>query len=480
MFGKATETAQKAKKPQSPPKPSIEQPVASEGDLAVSLNGEATAIGENTSAEAILFGRAYDRGGVQVAFGTAWLSAVSVSSAGQPAYAATNGFVGFAGADYSYTSTQKLTGGGDHRDGSWSAERSQTDFVALNVVGWDVQVGSVEHYGEASMGAGQQIPTINGNVASYHIDAKAYGDDSFVHADTMSLALDGFSSSTNSATIGVGSDHAGAKPILCGSANDIILTSDVDTFVNAGMGNDLVRAGTGDDWIISGAGNDLIFTGGGNNTVLAGTGNDAVTAGNGDDWVFGGDGKDLIAVGSGNNIVNGGDGNDTIVAGGGDDVIIGGTGKDVIAAGDGRNFIRMGLGGSESDGDDAITAGRGQDLFFLDGCFGRDTIWGFATGQGDRLVVEDGYDASASIARSKADLLDLVITLGSGRTASVLTLDNFFLCNPGYAAPFSRAALTKAQEAVIRQDIFMDGADGQLADASGEYFAIGDYLGLLG
>ncbi|QRM35985.1 calcium-binding protein [Microvirga sp. VF16] len=480
MFGKATETAQKVKKSSSPQIPSVEQPVRNDSDLAVSLNGEATAIGENTSAEATLFGHAYDRGIVQVSFGTAWLAAASVSSAGQPAYASTNGYVGFAGADYSYTSTQKLTEGGDGPSGSWSVERSQTDFVALNVVGWDVQGGSVDRYAEANVGTGQQIPAVDGNVARFKIDAKAYGDDSFVHADSMSMAIDGFSSSTNTATIGVGSAFAGTRPILRGSGSDIILASDVDTFIDAGAGNDLVTTGKGDDWIIAGAGNDLVFTGGGNNTVLAGTGNDAVTAGNGDDWVFGGDGKDVIAVGSGNNIVNGGEGNDTIVAGGGDDVIIGGMGKDVISTGDGRNLIRMGLGGSESDGDDAITTGRGLDLFFLDGSFGRDTVWGFATGQGDRLVVQDGSDSSASIARSKGDSLDLVITLGSGKTASVLTLDNFFKCNPWYASPSSKAALTTAQQEVIRQDIFMDGADDPLADASGEYFAIGDYLGLLG
>lgn len=480
MFGWLAEKAQEVQASRPPNNPPVKPPTRSDSELAVTLNGEATAVGENTAAHANLFSRAYDRGAVQVAFGGASLASVARSSAGELAFAATNGFVEFAGADYSFTSTQKQFGGGETQAGAWSVEQSRTDFVALNIVGWNVPLGTDERYAEASAGAGDQIPLVSGNLASYQIDAKGYGDDSFVHADSTSLTIDGFSSSSNSVVVGVGSGRVEAKPIFGSSRSDMIFSTNADTFIDSGKGNDLVTAGKGDDWIVSGDGHDVVFTGCGNNTVLAGDGNDSVTAGGGDDWVFGGDGKDMISVGDGNNIVNGGEGNDTIIAGSGDDVIIGGRGKDMISTGAGRNLIRMGLGTAESDGDDTFTTGRGHDLFFLDGSFGSDEIWGFSTRQGDRLVVWDDYGAPASLARSKSDPQDLVVTLGSHRTASTLTLEGFFLCNPGYASPFLKAPLTKAQEVAIRQDVFLNGPDDQLADVAGEYFAISDYLGFLG
>ncbi len=486
-YGASAPNAQKVEATQQANTSFGAQPARNPSDLAVSLSGEAVAVGENTATDANLYCRAYDRGAVQVAFGSAWLSAAALSPAGQTAYASTAAAVGFAGADFSYSATERWQGGSESQEGAWSAEISQTRFVAFNVTGWDVALGSVDLQREAPL-ASSGWPTIQGNVASFRTDAAAYGDDSFVQADAMVLATNGISISSSYAMVGAGGPDAGPAPILRGDGRDVIFTSSSDSFVNSGGGSDWVTAGDGDDWILAGSGDDMVLTGRGHNTVLAGMGDDGVVARDGDDWIFGGDGRDLIAAGAGNNIVNGGAGNDTITAGSGDDVIVGGLGNDVIDAGDGRNFIQLGVSGASADGNDLMTGGGGADTFFLRGGFGRDTINGFVVTQGDRLVPwNDPLDPyggsnlldgdSAFLARSRLDPRDLTITFGNGPSASVLTLDNFFQLNPGYASPTSRTTLTDAQIAAIRHDVFTD--DSGAAKAI-EYFAISDYLGLIG
>jgi len=464
------------------------RPVKASGGLAATLNGEANAIGENTLSDAQLYCRTIDRGAVQVAFGSATLTAIAQSPSEEIAYAAADSFVDIAGADFSFSSTVNWSGGTECKDKAWSAEISQTSFVAFNIVGWNLPLGSFDVHTEVKTNK-LSIPTIQGNVASYEINTVAEGDDSYVNADNVSLATDGISTNSSSATSGVGSTETGAAPILRGRANDMIITTHKDTYIDAGDGRDCIMAGNGDDWIFAGSGKDIVYTGSGDNTVFAGDGDDVVTAQNGDDWIFGGDGKDVINAGSGHNIIDGGAGSDSIFSGSGNDVIRGGMGNDCIHAGGGRNNIQLGMGSRFNDGNDTVTTGNGDDLFFLFGNFGRDTINGFVVGQGDRLVVCEGFwnfdmatpllGSAVSLARSKTDPRDLNITFCNEDGSSILTLDNFFQLNPSYGSPQSRAALTNAQISAIRHDIFIDGTDEPAVATRAEYFAIGDYLGLL-
>ncbi len=464
------------------------RPASGPDGLAVTLNGEANAVGDNTFADTKLYSRAFDRGAVQFAFGSAVISASALSQAGNIAYAAANSFVDIAGADWSTSSTVKAIGGAFDGDPSWSREISSTSFAAFNVVGWDFSESPYSFYEEGQICQPDQL---QGNLASFNIDAAAHGDNTYVNVDNMSLATEGLSTNTSFSTVGVGVSGPTAAPILKGCCNDVITTKQLDTYVDAGGGNDRVVAGNGDDWILGGCGKDNINGGQGNNTVFAGSGTDTVTTRNGDDWVFGGTGKDTLQVGNGNNIVYAGDGNDIVRCGTGDDVVYGGRGNDAIDAGSGSNTIVMGTGCHISDGNDNIKTGAGDDMFFLSGNFGRDTIKSFVVSQGDRLVIEDdfwGYnadlhgldDGSISLTRASFDKRDLVITLSNDHATSSLTLDNFFQLNSQYANPNSRVPLTDAQVATILHDILLDGSQDPGAQQRAEYIAVGDFLSFLG
>jgi Ca2+-binding RTX toxin-like protein len=82
-----------------------------------------------------------------------------------------------------------------------------------------------------------------------------------------------------------------ARAIISGSGNDnITVTDNVNTLVDAGAGNDTVTTA---------GGNDVVILNGGINTVSTGAGDDLVFTGNGSDTVNGGAGFDVVKV-SGN------------------------------------------------------------------------------------------------------------------------------------------------------------------------------------
>lgn len=464
------------------------RPASGPEGLAVTLTGEANAVGENTFAETKLYSRVFDRGAVQFTFGTAVSYASASSGPESPAYASANNSLQFANADFYLSSNLKVAGGGGEDGASWSREMSTTTFLGLNVVGWNFESVAAEAYGEGQF---HTPDSIQGNLAQFHIDAIAYSDDSYVSANDVTLATEGLSSNTTFSTAAIGDGGSTAAPIIRGGRKDYICTKDKDTYVDAGGGNDVVCAGDGDDWIHGGSGKDSICAWRGDNTVFAGRGNDEVWAENGDDWVFGGAGRDILSVGHGNNIVYGGDGNDKIYAGKGNDAICGGSGNDNINAGAGQNSILLGTGSRISDGNDCIKTGNGDDWFFLSGNFGRDTVKGFVVAEGDKLVIDEEFwgftssteaiaDGSISLKRASFDKRDLTITLNHDDVCSSLTLDNFFQQNAQYGDPNSRAPLTDAQVATLLHDILVFEGQDANAQQRAEYFTIGDFLSLLG
>ncbi len=83
-----------------------------------------------------------------------------------------------------------------------------------------------------------------------------------------------------------GSDAA--RVVVSGSGNDTItITDNVNTFVDAGAGNDKITTA---------GGNDTVVLNGGTNTVSTGAGNDVIYAGNGVDKIDGGAGYDIVNV----------------------------------------------------------------------------------------------------------------------------------------------------------------------------------------
>jgi Ca2+-binding RTX toxin-like protein len=93
--------------------------------------------------------------------------------------------------------------------------------------------------------------------------------------------------------------------------DDIILGSEQDDTIDAGLGDDIVCAGGGDDVIDGGAGNDKLYGQAGNDVINGNDGNDSIVGSKDDDVLFGGNGNDSLNGGAGNDRCIGGDGSDS-------------------------------------------------------------------------------------------------------------------------------------------------------------------------
>ena len=187
---------------------------------------------------------------------------------------------------------------------------------------------------------------------------------------TNTSATDGFTYEVN------GDDTATVTVTVNGvdSEGDVLMGSDGDDRLFAGIGDDAISAGTGNDQLIGGAGADLLSGGAGRdaaNYVTAGaavtvdlrdaTGasnagdalgdmfesieaftlsrfDDTFTGSTGGDTVFGGLGDDTLAGGGGLDVLSGGAGNDSLSGGTGDDRLLGGAGGDAHDGGAGRDI----------------------------------------------------------------------------------------------------------------------------------------------
>ncbi len=82
--------------------------------------------------------------------------------------------------------------------------------------------------------------------------------------------------------------------------------SSVNTFINAGAGDDYIRGGSGNDLLVGLYGNDRVFGGPGNDIVVGEEGDDVLNGGPGDDFLFPLAGQDVL-------VFSGDPGNDTVV-----------------------------------------------------------------------------------------------------------------------------------------------------------------------
>jgi autotransporter-associated beta strand protein len=146
-------------------------------------------------------------------------------------------------------------------------------------------------------------------------------------------------------------------------------------------GNDVLTGASNNDWLVGGAGNDRISGAEGTNVLW---GDDAPTSTETEPQDVDGlnDGDDNLSAGLGNDVFYGGGGNDLVNAGGGNDYVHGGWGNDNLAgvAGDDRLY-----GG---EGDDVLSGYLGNDL--LSGGAGNDRLYG-QTGN-DVIIGGDGED----------------------------------------------------------------------------------------
>ncbi len=197
------------------------------------------------------------------------------------------------------------------------------------------------------------------------------------------------------------------------NANTLVARDGVNNALAGLEGNDNILGGTGNDTLFGNKGNDFISPSGGNNVIFAGAGEDYIEAGPGNDTIHGDRGNDLIKGSSaddlifgdsGVNRIDGGSGNDTIIGGVDPDIITGNAGNDIIAGGGGDDRIQGG------DGNDLVFGNQGNDV--LDASRGNDTLYG---GQGN-----DTLYGSAGTNRLKGDLGNDILFSGSGADSFVL------------------------------------------------------------
>ena len=105
--------------------------------------------------------------------------------------------------------------------------------------------------------------------------------------------------------------ECGGKAVTCmgTKGHDLILGSEDDDVIFAGVGNDSVHGDAGSDVICGGPGNDALFGARGDDEIHGGPGDDWLFGAPGDDRLFGGPGDfDTLWEGPGHGFVNGGPG----------------------------------------------------------------------------------------------------------------------------------------------------------------------------
>ena len=177
--------------------------------------------------------------------------------------------------------------------------------------------------------------------------------------------------------------HAGSENIFGGPGDDMISPEFLGNSINIIVGgipsrdgaDSFLQGGLGSDLILGGEGPDRLFGGAGDDVIEAGEGDDFISGGLGNDMLFGEEGEDILRGETGEDELDGGFGEDTMFGGPGDDTLLGGFGVEAdVLRGEGGN--------------DLLNGNAGDDLLF--GGPGNDTLIG--AGGDDRLNGEGGTD----------------------------------------------------------------------------------------
>ena len=146
-------------------------------------------------------------------------------------------------------------------------------------------------------------------------------------------------------------------------------------------------------------------------------GNDQLNGKAGDDYIDGGTGADRLVGEAGNDTLFGGTGNDNLIGGAGADVLIDGDGRDKVQGNAGDDVFL-----SHADGDrDVFNGGAGADtfMFWVDGKMSMDTIKGFRSAQGDKIVL-GGEVETFSIAKGKRGASDIRLFDADGNSLGTI------------------------------------------------------------
>jgi Ca2+-binding RTX toxin-like protein len=208
---------------------------------------------------------------------------------------------------------------------------------------------------------------------------------------------------------GEGNDNLYAE----GSGLDILYGEEGNDLLVGKAHAHTLDGGEGDDTLL-GANSNHLFAGAGDDSIKAAS-KSVVSAGEGDDTVLGGD-QNLIHADAGNDIIYG-RADDTIFADEGDDriwglsgTVYGGDGNDTISGDTHKNLTFIDAG----NGDDLVTAGEtarfGENISYIHGGSGNDTVYGFGK---DQLFGDEGDDVLQITTKSRLFHGEL-IPIGSG------------------------------------------------------------------
>ena len=454
--------------------------------LSANVVAGADAVGTDTLATVNVNLRVVERGLMSYASGSASALAMGQTAAGGTPFGSTYAMADLFGADLIAFSGSETYGQGGSATKSLASQQSTIGFLAIDLA-WieDSDVVGDQVVGNTKLGPGNSL---SGNLATGTVHAEAIGDNSYADVQMDLIAVeDTFSSATAITTAAV--DQETTYRSYTGSRRgDIIHTTNGDSLVKAGDGNDMVLAQGGDDWIWGGDGCDIVLAGCGDDTVFGGEGSDCLTGGDGADWLFGGKNNDALFGGNGIDLLLGDKGADRLEGGDGNDLLCGGDGDDTVLGGNGNDLFRLGLAGG--DDDDVYWGGKGADLFLISGDFEDDVIKDFRLSEGDRLLLRSGdWESDASLRalnggaieleRARNDADDLIITFDFGSHEGQLVLDEFFTLNAGFNAAPKKGEFTDAQALPLLKALFGDDA-GTFAAAESNLFTIGDYLSPFG
>jgi len=199
---------------------------------------------------------------------------------------------------------------------------------------------------------------------------------------------------------------AGADELIGGDGSDELAGGEGADTLAGQAGSDQLRGGAGADALTGGAGQDALNGGAGRDELAGNGGEDRLTGGTSADHLDGGAAADILIGGAGADTVLGRGGDDTNIAGGvGTDTLRGEAGADALFGGDDADTLHGGtgddelLGGAGADtiiggvgsdilaggaGDDQLRVGGEDNLAFVQGGTGRDTV-SFARTQGASL-----------------------------------------------------------------------------------------------
>lgn len=275
------------------------------------------------------------------------------------------------------------------------------DVIDVSASDANFIINSGEGNNTVSLGSGRNI-TLSGN-----------GNNTITNQNTAKRNSVTTGSGSNDISLGASTNkvktNGGSNTITAsqGSINQVIDKNQTQNASTINLDTDKTN-------FVSTQGDTNITVGNGNNEISNVQGKANITAGDGDNVITGGDKGNNITVGNGNNYIEGGAGDDTIVAGDGNNTIYGLDGNDTITAGNGDNYIDGGKG------NDTITAGTGKNI--VAGGIGKDTIT--VAGKGG-IVIEDDKSSTINAEGNDVRFYDSKATASLGQSVVSYGDSNF-------------------------------------------------------